>query len=95
MKEIGRLCREPPGRPVTVVAVVSFEGLLKVTYFSCKWCVFLSSKVWSDLQVHFISDLYRLMKEIGRLCCEPPARLVLVDSVVSFLGLREMAYFLY
>jgi hypothetical protein len=33
MKEIGCLCCEPLGQPVTVVAVVSFEGLPETTYF--------------------------------------------------------------
>jgi hypothetical protein len=33
------------------------------------------------------------MKEIGRCCCEAPGQPVTVASVVSFLGLQEMAFF--
>jgi hypothetical protein len=47
-----------------------------------------------DLKVYVVSGLYQLMKEIGRFCCEAPGRPVTVDAMVSFLGLKEMAYFL-
>jgi hypothetical protein len=51
--------------------------------------------VFRLVSIFFISDLYQLMKEIGRMRCERPARPVLVVSMVSFLGLQETAYFLY
>jgi hypothetical protein len=75
--------------------VVSFEGLPETTYFFVLMVrfSFIEGVFWLE------SILYKqpvpIMKEIGHLHYEPPAQPVLVVSVVSVLGLREMAYFLY